>query len=272
MNTKAIFLDLDDTLLNRRKEITPGNREAIRRALEQGHKITITTGRPLESALRVAEELGLTQEGCYLIAFNGAIVYDSFRREIIFRDAIPLELAPPVFAEARRRGLHIQTYDDWNTYVEPWCEDDAEINWYCRRIKVTYEVIPAVEQLGSDPIKLLATSLDSPAPLEAFDRWLTERYPDRLNHFFSCPQLLEIMTAGMSKGSALNWFCRRMEIPVENSIACGDAPNDISMIRAAGVGVAMSNATEEVRAAADYITERDCDHDGIAEVIEKFML
>ena len=70
-NTKILFTDLDGTLLNDEKEVTAGNQAAIDRALEQGHKIVVTTGRPLASGLDIAERIGLTKEGCYVIAFNG---------------------------------------------------------------------------------------------------------------------------------------------------------------------------------------------------------
>lgn len=272
MTQKAIFLDLDDTLLNRQKEITSGNREAIVRALSAGHKVVITTGRPLNGALRLAEELELTQDGCYLIAFNGGILYDTHRKENVFKMSLPKRLAPPIFAEAERRGLHVQTYDQATCYVEPRNEDDREIRWYCSRIKVSYEVIPSVTQLKEDPVKILATSLEDRKPLEAFKLWIDANFGHELDTFFSCNQLLEIVPKGISKGNAVVQLCHLLGIPVENSIACGDAPNDISMIRAAGLGVSMRNGQEEVKAAADYITERDCDHDAIQEVIEKFML
>lgn len=272
MIQKAIFLDLDDTLLNSNKEISPGNRAAIDRALAAGHKVTITTGRPLVGSIRLAEELGLTRDGCYLICFNGGIIYDMFRRETVFQQVFSKRLAPPVFAEANRRQLHIQTYSQWDTLVEPNRDDDREINWYCGRIKVTYSVIPSVEQLEEDPLKMLAICLEDQQPLKDFQRWLNDHYGDQLDTFFSCRQLLEIVPKGTSKGAAVVRLCGLLGIPVEHSIACGDAANDLSMIQMAGLGVAMANGVDEVKAAADYITEHDCNHDGIAEVIERFML
>lgn len=272
MTPKAIFLDLDDTLLNTDKEITPGNRAAIDRALAAGHKVTITTGRPLDSAVKLADELGLTRDGCYLICFNGGILYDTFRKEIVFEQALPKELAPAIFAEAKRRQLHIQTYSEWDTFVEPYCEDDREINWYCDRIHVTYSVLPSADQLERDPLKLLAISLDDQQPLVALKQWLDETYGQELDTFFSCRQLLEIVPKGINKGAAVVRLCHLLGIPVADSIACGDAPNDLTMIQVAGLGVAMANGEDEVKAVADYITQRDCNHDGIAEVIERFML
>ena len=80
---KALFLDLDGTLLNDKKEITPGNYHAIRQALGEGHKIIIATGRPLASAIKQAERLGLTEKGCYVISFNGGVIFDMGNQEVI---------------------------------------------------------------------------------------------------------------------------------------------------------------------------------------------
>ena len=91
-SSKALFLDLDGTLLNDQKEVTPGNREAIEKALAAGNKVIISTGRPLVSAIDQAEKLGLTTPGCYLIAFNGCILYDTANKEIIYSISIPLDL------------------------------------------------------------------------------------------------------------------------------------------------------------------------------------
>ncbi len=272
MRQKAIFLDLDDTLLNRQKEVTPGNRQAIRRALDAGHKVVITTGRPLEASVQIAEDLGLTRDGCYLIAFNGSAVFDTYRREIIGRNALSKELAEPILAKAAALDLHMQFYDDWHTCVEPRCEEDREILWYCNRIRISYCVYPSIRYLKREPLKLLAISLDAPEKLDALEVWLDEQYMGKLNHFHSCPELVEIVKYGTDKGAAVVQLCDRLGIPLENAIACGDEANDISMIRSAGVGVAMRNGTEAARRAAGYVTERDCDHDGIAEVIERFML
>jgi hypothetical protein len=76
---------------------------------------------------------------------------------------------------------------------------------------------------------------------------------------------------GTSKGAAVHWLCNYLDIPIENSVAAGDSENDISMIEAAGTGCAMQNATEACKNAADYITKLDCNHSGVAEIIEKFL-
>ena len=103
MEKKALFLDLDGTLLNDQKQITGKNRAAIEAALAQGHHIIIATGRPLVSAAEQAQMLGLTGKGCYLIAFNGCVLYDIAENEVIFHSTLPMELLYEIFEEANRR-------------------------------------------------------------------------------------------------------------------------------------------------------------------------
>lgn len=270
MNAKALFLDLDGTLLNDAKEITPGNRAAICQALEVGHKVIITTGRPLPSAVQQAERLGMTKPGCYVIAYNGGVIYDMGERKTIFQRAISLTLVRKAFTEANRRGLHIQTYNGQHVLVEPRC-DDADLLRYCKYTNMAYQVISSVEELEQEPAKMLLINFDNAAPLVEYSQWLTSWAGSELDSFFSCDQYLEVVPYGLNKGTALTQTAKLLGVFPENTIAVGDAANDLPMLRAAHVGVGMCNATDEVKAAADYITVRDNNHDAIAEVIEKLI-
>lgn len=271
MNTKALFLDLDGTLLNDQKKITDGNRLAIQRALAAGHKIIINTGRPLVSAILQAEKLGLTSAGCYLIAYNGGILYDTGNRTILSKKALSLELVRKVFDEANRRSLHIQTYSDTHVLVEPRC-DDAIVKRYCSLTQMSYQVIPDIHLLAQEPVKMLLIDLNTPALLEDFSQWISTLESGQLDSFFSSNEYLEVVSKGLNKGNALKEMARLLQIPMEHTVAAGDAANDIEMLRAAHVGVSMHNGTDQVKAAADYITARDNNHDGVAEIIETFIL
>lgn len=271
MDKKTLFSDLDGTLLNDQKEITPENRAAIDRALAQGHRIVITTGRPLVSAIKQAETLGLTSPGCYLIAYNGGVIYDMGERKIIFQRTLPLELVRKVFSEANRLGTHIQTYSDTQVLVEPRNDDEA-VRRYCSLIKMDFSVIPDVNQLTQEPVKMLLIDYHDQTALEHFRQWLLSWGAGQLDTFFSCDQYLEVVTTGLSKGSALKQLCQTLDIPLESTCAVGDAANDIDMIEAAHIGAAMANGIDEAKAASNYITTRDNNHSGVAEVIERFIL
>ncbi|MBQ4240380.1 MAG: HAD family hydrolase [Oscillospiraceae bacterium] len=268
---KALFLDLDGTLLTDDKQIPEGNREAIYRMLEQGHSVIIATGRPLVSAVLQAEKLGLTSRGCYIIAFNGGTLYDSFEKKVIYRLTIPLEIVTKVFAEANKRGIHIQTYRDDKVVVEPAGDDDI-VRQYCSKIIVEHEVIPDIRMLDEEPVKMLIIDMNDPAPLEEFRQWVASWGDDVLDTFFSNDQYVEIVSKGLNKGNALLQMAEILGVDRENTISAGDAGNDLQMIEAAGLGCAMSNATDEIKAAAGYITERNNNECGVAEIIDRFIL
>lgn len=272
MEQKILFLDLDGTLLNDQKEITPGNRQAIGQALSQGHRIVVTSGRPTKSSLAQAERLGLAGEGCYVIAYNGGTVYDCSRRRLIHREALEPEVLYRVYDEAARRNVYIQTYDREDVVIEPRC-DEANARRYCAAIGLDWRRIENVRRdLSQPPVKALLVDYQNRTPLEDMARWLSSELAGRLDCFFSSRYFLEVVPMGVNKGSAVQALCRQLGIDVQNAVAAGDESNDVSMIRAAGVGVAMANAIPAAKEAADYITRNDNNHDGIAEVIHKFLL
>ena len=269
MKKRLLFLDLDGTLLNDAKEITPGNRAALERTLKRGHGVIITTGRPLKSALEQSRRLGLDKPGCYTIAYNGAMVYDWSKQDKVFQRALSIPSVIRVFDQANTIGEHIQTYDSWDVLVEPRGDDDA-LRRYCQMVSMTYRVIDDVHtDLREDPVKCLVINYEKKDGLEKMQTWIRENMPD-MDCFFSCPQFLEVVPKGMNKGEAVKMLCKLLGVEIENAVACGDAANDLAMLKAAGIGVAMLNGSDEVKAIADYITTRDNNHDGVAEAADKF--
>ena len=129
---RILFTDLDGTLLNDQKEITPETQKAIDQALAAGHKIVVTTGRPLASGLTCAEKAGLVKEGCYVIAFNGGQIYDPFHKKTIYGKTIPKEIARDIFREAVKRNLYIQSYSDTHVLT---LKEGAGTDSLCRRYR-----------------------------------------------------------------------------------------------------------------------------------------
>lgn len=272
MKKKILFLDLDGTLLNDEKQITQGNRVALRKALEAGHKVVIATGRAMASAVKQNLQLGLTEPGCYIIAYNGGMILDSHTGQIIFQKMLPGDLAFRIMQTAKSQGVHIQTYDAEGVVLEPWAVD-AGLEHYCNGSKLTYRVVEDLaEELRKDVPKVLAIDLHDRRPMEALSETVMQAFGQWVDCYFSCAEYLEIVPKGVNKGNAIVWMCQKLGIDIADSIACGDADNDLAMIRTAGIGVAMANGTDEAKASADYITEQDNNHDGIAEVVEKFLL
>ena len=272
MKKRLLFMDLDGTLLNDEKKITQGDRVALDRLLERGHGAIITTGRPLKSAMDQAHLLGMDQPGCYLIAYNGAVIYDWTTHTQIFSRTLPYGAVFRIFDKANAMDLHIQTYDTWKVLVEPRC-DNASVRRYCSLIDMEFTVIEDVHtDLREEPVKCLVIHYEDQTDLLKIQDWIRVTMRDEVDCFFSCDQYLEVVPKGMSKGEAVKMLCSMMDVPITDAIAVGDAANDLSMIEAAGIGVAMANGTEEVKHIADYITHYDNNHDGIQEVVERFLL
>ena len=271
--TKMIFLDLDGTLLNDEKNLPEVNRKAIDAALSKGHKVLICTGRPLCSAIKLLPLFGLDKPGCYAITYNGGLIYDAGAKKAIYKKTLPLDQVKYVFEKAYEYGkIHIQTYTD--DYLI--CEyDTKESQDYERVTKTDRKVVKDIfEELnGQEPCKMLTIAFDCDRErLEGFREYMQEYCEGKMDVCFSCYEYLEFMPAGINKGNSIRWMSHYLNIPMENTIAVGDAENDLTMIKAAGIGAVMKNARDEIKAAGNYITQRDNNEGGVAEVIQKFML
>lgn len=242
---KIFFTDMDDTLLNSEKQVTKENMDAISEALAAGHKIVFNTGRPLSGFLPILKELGLDREGCYAIAFNGGLIYDCAAKKTLYRRTIPLKYARVIFEKTQEAGLYCHTYSDTSLL--------------CRHA-------------GEEPCKMIVIDFHDRAKMDAYRAAMEPWAKGKISMFYSSPHYLEHVPEHVSKGHAVKKLCELLQIPLANTVAAGDQENDISMIEAAAVGAAMKNATDAVKASADYITENDCNHSGVAEILRKFIL
>lgn len=267
---KILFIDLDETLLSDDKTISQKNRDAIHRALEAGNYVIVATGRPVESGRIVVKELGLTMPGCYMIAFNGAVLYDCAADRILYEKTIHIQYVYQLFDKAKKAGLYIQTYNKTDILTEVHTK---ELDYYIDNTRMNYKLLSdVVLGIESEPNKVLLIDLESKKSLVKFqneNRGWTER---KLSSFFSCDKYLEYCPLGVSKGACIEYLCSFLNIPIENTVAVGDEENDISMIKSANIGIAVKNAVPRVKEAADYITVNDNNSDAIAEVIDKFIL
>ena len=269
---KILFLDLDGTLLNDEKQITAGNKIALEKALELGHRVVITTGRPLASAKIQNERLGLNKAGCYIIAFNGGVIYDCGKQQAIYENYLPKEVALKAVRICNRAGVHVQAYDATHVLIEP-NHDPESVEYYRSTTGTVFRQVESFDRELSEHVpKVLCISLEDRTILERAERLLKQELSQETDCLYSSSRYLEIVAKGLNKGTAITRLCGLLDIPVADSIACGDQENDLSMIKTAGVGVAMANAIDAVKHYADYITIRDNNHDGIAEVVEKFLL
>lgn len=268
MEKKIFFIDFDGTLMRDDKTISDRNREALRNAVEQGHYIALATGRAISSGRKIAKELGLTRSGCYLVAYNGGTIYDFSADCVLSSKHLPIEYAEYLVHAADDAGIHIQTYSDTQVLA---ASRSKELDFYLKKTGMPCRITGDLNSmLYEEPPKLLLIDLEKKERLEKFQKEHAAWENGKCSSFFSCKEYLEYCPLGANKGYGVEYLCQFLGVPAEHAIAIGDEENDISMIRKAGIGVAMKNAVDKVKEAADYVSENDNNHDGVAEVIEKF--
>ena len=214
----------------------------------------------------------MEREGCYVITYNGGLIYDIYNRKTLFKQTLPLEYVRYIFEKAAEYDIYMQTYSDDQVLCQ---KDTKEGSAYSTRLKIERAIVPDVfKVLGNEePCKTLAIADDyDRKKLEAFREAFSDWAEGKVNIFFSCYEFLEFVPMGISKGSAIRFLADHLNIPIENTIAVGDAENDIPMIETAGLGVVMKNASDDIKKYADYVTELDNNQGGVGEVIRKFML
>ena len=240
---KLLALDMDGTLLTEEKTISAENKQAIYAALEAGVTVIFSTGRGVQSVLPYAEELGLQTP---IVAANGSEVWKS-PAELLKRELMP----PDLIRKLHQMALDYDTWY-WAYAVEglfnkdKWAEDADNIHW----LKFGYYTEDA------EALRAIRATLESWDVLE-----ITNSHPSNL----------ELNPKGISKASGIEEVCKLLGITMSEVVAMGDSENDIAMLQAAGLGVAMGNAQESVKRMADLVTVSNEEH-GVARIIHDFIL
>jgi len=262
---RCIGIDLDDTLLNSDLEISVENRLAIQTAIQQGVKILLASGRMVQSMRPYALEMGLQLP---LIAYNGAIIQESsVGGACLYHQPVPSEKALQVLEIFRSEQIHLNAYLNDELYMDKltaWGE------CYANNAGVTPHPIGdlAIYLAKDQPHKLLGVG--EVAEIDRVHARLIQVFGTSLQFVKSKPTYLEILAPGVSKGKALQELASNWRIKQSEVMAIGDAPNDLSMVIWAGVGVAIGNASQEVKAKARYQVA-DHNHNGVAEAIKRFV-
>lgn len=277
MAIKAIALDIDGTLTNDRKVITPRTKEALLAAQDSGIKLILSSGRPVQGLHAIASELQLETHDGLLVAFNGAHVVDAQTDEVLFDQPMEEEVLRALVAHMRGFDVIPWITEGKYLYVErgarhliTYRDASFDIVEYERRMcdLELVEVDDLLEVCSRPQDKLLCAS--EPEYLQKHWRAMYEPFFDSLSGMFTADFYFEFMAPGITKGNALAGALPKVGIDASEVIAFGDAQNDISMLEWAGMGVAMGNATEAAKAAADMVTGSN-NEDGIAAALEKIL-
>ncbi len=264
MTYRLVVADIDGTLTTSRRQITHRVRRVVREAQRRGVRVCLATGRTWGSGRRYFESLGADPPA---ILYNGGLIYDFARDRVLFRHAMRR-------TQARRVIEALDAFPDLAAHF--YVDDQIYVRWRtplvaatARQDHITPEVIGDFRMvLRGEPMKFRI--LGPRSRLHSLVRGIG-RDGSASTFVFSERESLEVLPAGSSKGAALRRVARHLRIPLREVVAVGNELNDLTMIQAAGLGVAMGNAPRELRRAADYVAPSN-DDDGLVEVIRRFVL
>lgn len=266
MTIKLVAIDLDDTLLDSNLNISAANRDILAKVRELGVMVTLATGRMFRSARPYAVDLEMNIP---LITYQGALVKNAFSDEVLYYRPVPGGLAQLVTEEAKKMGHHYQTYFDDHLYMEKLTSEGRA---YAELAGVVPVIEPDLQKKVEvlEPTKIIVIHDDLTVIRQAEDH-MRRMFGDRLYVTRSKPHFLEILNPEATKGLALQAVAASFGFQQTQVMAIGDSYNDIDMLEWAGTGVAVANAPDPVKKAANYVT-RSNDDNGVAEALRRSIL
>ncbi len=269
MKYKLLVLDVDGTLLNDKKEITPHTHSALLKAQQMGVHVVLASGRPTNGVQPLAEALELNHYGGFILSYNGGQIINAQTGELMFEKRIDPAMIPYLDRKARENGFTIFTYHKdfilTNNSDNPHVKEEAELN---KMRIIGVDNFP--EAVDFSPCKCILTSDDEEELVGLENHW-KKRLNGVLEAFRSEDYFLEVAPHFINKGNTLAVLMEMLHITTEEVIAIGDGVADVSMIQLAGLGIAMGNARDSVKACADFTTMTN-DMDGVAIAVEKAIL
>lgn len=269
LDAGIIAMDLDDTLLRNDLTISDRTVETLDRASDRGILVMLASGRAPEAMIPYARRLGLDKKNSYLICNNGSQVITSDTRETVFEHRLPTDIAIEAFRLTVDAGLSCHVYEDDIIHVSKeteFSDRDFELSGLKPVIPDDYEKL-----IRKGVFKLVIPG--DPEFIVPVEAELKVIFQDRATIFVSKPYFLEVLPLNTGKGEAIRELAEgRLGIPRSRVMAFGDSMNDESMIRYAGLSVAMVNGRSEIIKLARYVTEKSNDDDGIADFIERHVL
>lgn len=263
---KLIAVDLDGTLLNGKSELTVRNRDSLRRAIECGAHVSISTGRMYPSALPFVKALGT---GSPCIFYNGALIREPQSGKTLYERGLGEELTSEIVDMYCGRGWYVQIYSDDTLYVMD--DGDPRCKQYERISKM--KAVPLGDnfcRFRADSAKLLGVASGREHREEMFSV-TSSAFEGRVHVSTSWSTYVEMVHVEVNKARALERLANELGIAREDVMAIGDGGNDREMIKWAGIGVAMSGAAEATKAEADIIAPSN-DSDGVAVVVDEFFV
>ena len=270
---KILAFDLDDTLLDDKKQVTEATKKALLDAYDKGYILVISTGRALSAVSPEALALGIFS---YAVTSNGSRVVDLKTGETIYKNCLTREALEPAMPYVSDPELMREVFYNGRVYDEQYCLDHFEqygitnkaMQYYIRSSRdVCDNTLDFIEEHFGE----LETVTMFFSDLDKRDRYYEElKKITSVTTVISLVNNIEIVANGSSKGNGLKMLSEILGYGLENVMAFGDNDNDSTMIEAAGIGVAMGNATEGLKAIADVVTLKHTE-DGVAYMLRKML-
>lgn len=265
---KIIALDMDGTLLNDNKVITERTKEALRKAREKGVKVVLASGRPVDGLKKYLNELNLISDEEYVLSFNGSLVQKVKSEEVLYEIGLNGKDLHYLYDVSCNLGVNIHAFSPTRGLITPKISEYTELEARLNNIDVK---VCDFSEVSEDEHIVKVMFIDDEKIIDRVIKELPKEVSERFKVVRSAPYFLEEINKNSGKATGLAALAKYLNVDKEEIIAVGDAGNDLDMIEYAGLGVAMGNAAEEVKKVANYITA-DNNSDGIAEIIEKFIL
>ncbi len=265
---QLIAIDIDGTLLNSQHEMTPAVEKALKAAIDKGVRVILATGKTFNSGEQFVKRLGLTSPGVYVQGTTSYAADGSLRSQM----TLDPRIARQVITFAEDRGYTVSIYSGRRILVR-------KLEQRIQDLATQYHE-PLAEEVGSlqnilddAPVnKLLIVCEGDGRRIRAL-RWQLAMQLGKDANVIQAgiDDMLEVLPPGASKGAGVKKLVKELGVPMQSVLALGDAENDLEMLQFAGVGVAVGNAPESVKQAADVVVASN-DQDGVAEAVERFVL
>lgn len=265
---KIIALDMDGTLLNDQKVITGRTKEALIKAREKGVKVVLASGRPVDGLKKYLSELNLISDEEYVLSFNGSLVQKVKSEEVLYEIGLTGKDLHYLYDISKNLGVNIHAFSSTKGLIAPKISKYTEVEAELNGIDIN---VCDFSEIAEDEHIVKVMLIDDEKIIERVIKELPEEVNEKYKVVRSAPYFLEQINKASGKSVGLAALAKYLNVSKDEIIAVGDAGNDLDMIEYAGLGVAMGNAADCVKEVANYITS-DNNNDGIAEVIEKFIL
>lgn len=276
---KLVALDMDGTLFTDKLEITEDTQRAIREAVAAGVHVIISTGRPyVGMPLETFAELGIR----YAITANGGGIYRLPEKECVFSRCMPANVIAPIIRYLQTKDIQYDAFIGGNRYRESSRQDvipkltqfpNATRSFVKHNATFVDDLAAFIEERDLEVEKMTINFYPLPdgSYMDRDDVWNTLSANPQITTLSGGYMNIEYTLEGTTKAMGLRFLAEMLGVPMEATMACGDTQNDVDIMQAAAIGVAMGNASDDIKAIADFVTKSNNDG-GVAYAIDKFVL